>query len=52
MDLDIETPVVVGDTSRVECEVIGVRRSKSNPERGLVRTRNRARCRARPFFVA
>lgn len=40
MQLDIKGPVVVGDTIHVECEVIESRRSKSRPNRGLVRTRN------------
>lgn len=41
MELNIEGPVVAGDTVHVECEVIESRRSKSRPNRGLVRTRNR-----------
>lgn len=41
MELNIEGPVVAGDTIHVECEVIESRRSKSRPNRGLVRTRNR-----------
>jgi len=40
MELNIENPVFAGDTIHVECEVIESRRSKSNPRRGLVRTRN------------
>jgi len=41
MQFDIKGPVFVGDTIHVECEVIEARRSKSQPNRGLVRTRNR-----------
>ncbi|OKO83057.1 MaoC family dehydratase N-terminal domain-containing protein [Bradyrhizobium sp. AS23.2] len=41
MELNIEGPVIAGDTIHVECEVIESRRSKSRPNRGLVRTRNR-----------
>lgn len=41
MDLKIEGPTFAGDTIHVECEVIEARRSRSRPERGLVRTRNR-----------
>jgi acyl dehydratase len=40
MELNIENPVNAGDTIHVECEVIEARRSKSRPNRGLVRTRN------------
>lgn len=40
MDLNIEGPVFAGDTLHVECEVIEARRTKSNPGRALVRTRN------------
>jgi len=40
MTLDIKGPTVVGDTLRVECEVIECRET-SKPDRGLVRTRNR-----------
>ena len=43
MQFDIKGPVFVGDTIHVECEVIEARRSKSRPNRGLVRTRNRIR---------
>ena len=39
MELDIEGPVVAGDTIHAECEVIEARLSKSRPGRGLVRTR-------------
>ena len=38
---DIKGPVFAGDTIHVECEVIESRRSRSRPNRGLVRTRNR-----------
>ncbi len=41
MELNVETPVMAGDTIHVEVEVIEARRSKSRPGRGLVRTRNR-----------
>lgn len=41
MEFNIERPVFSGDTVHVEVEVIEARRSKSRPERGLVRTRNR-----------
>ncbi|HWB50925.1 MAG TPA: MaoC family dehydratase N-terminal domain-containing protein [Stellaceae bacterium] len=41
MELNVEGPVLAGDTIHVECEVIEARRSKSRPGRGLVRTRNR-----------
>ena len=40
MELNIDGPTFVGDTIHVECEVIESRRSKSRPNRGLVRTRN------------
>jgi len=40
MEFEIKGPVVAGDTIHVECEVIEARRSKSRPNRGLVRTRN------------
>jgi len=41
MELSVETACCVGDTIHVACEVIESRRSRSRPERGLVRTRNR-----------
>ena len=41
MELDIKGPVFAGDTIHVECEVIEARRSRSRPNRGLLRTRNR-----------
>ena len=41
MELSIENPAFVGDTIHVDIEVIEARRSKSRPDRGLVRTRNR-----------
>jgi acyl dehydratase len=41
MELNIETPVMAGDTVHVEVEVIEARLSRSRPGRGLVRTRNR-----------
>ena len=40
MELDIKASVRVGDTIHVEIEVIEARRSKSQADRGLVRTRN------------
>lgn len=39
MELNIDGPTFVGDTIHVECEVTESRRSKSRPNRGLVRTR-------------
>jgi acyl dehydratase len=39
MELNIEGPVVAGDTIHAECEVIEARLSKSRLGRGLVRTR-------------
>ena len=41
MELNIESPVLAGDTIHVEVEVIDARLSRSRPGRGLVRTRNR-----------
>lgn len=41
MELTVETPCSVGDTIHVECEVTESRRSRSRPNRGLVRTHNR-----------
>jgi len=38
-ELDMQAPSFVGDTIRVECEVIE-QRATSKPDRGLVRTRN------------
>lgn len=43
MQFDIRGPVVAGDTIHVECKVIEARRSKSRPNRGLVRTHNTVR---------
>jgi acyl dehydratase len=40
MQFEIKGPVFAGDTIHVECEVVEARRSKSRPNRGLVRTRN------------
>ena len=40
MELDVKAPTFVGDTIHVELEVTEARVSKSNPTRGLVRTRN------------
>ena len=41
MELNVENPVFAGDTIHAECEVVEARRSKSRPDRGLVRTRIR-----------
>jgi len=41
MELKVERPVFAGDTLHVECEVIEARRSRSRPNRGLVRTHNK-----------
>jgi acyl dehydratase len=41
MELNVENPIFAGDTIRAECEIIEARRSKSRPDRGLVRTRVR-----------
>jgi acyl dehydratase len=41
MDLNVENPVFAGDTIHAECEIIEARRSRSRPDRGLVRTRVR-----------
>ena len=43
MELNVEGPVLAGDTIHVECEVVESRRSASRPNRGLVRTFNRVR---------
>ncbi len=40
MELEVKAPVCAGDTIHVVCEVVEARRSKSRPNRGLVRTRN------------
>lgn len=40
MEFNVHKAAFAGDTVHVEVEVIESRRSKSNPERGLVRTRN------------
>lgn len=40
MEFEVKAPVLAGDTIHVECEVIESRRSRSQPDRGLVRTRN------------
>ncbi len=40
MELDVKGPTIVGDTIHVECEVIESRRSKTRPNRGIVRTFN------------
>jgi acyl dehydratase len=41
MELNVENPVFAGDTVHTECEIIEARRSRSRPDRGLVRTRVR-----------
>jgi acyl dehydratase len=41
MELTVENPVFAGDTVHAECEIVEARRSKSRPDRGLVRTRVR-----------
>jgi acyl dehydratase len=41
MELNVAGPAFVGDTIHVECEVTESRRSRSRPNRGLVRTSNR-----------
>jgi len=41
MELDVHAPLMAGDTIHVEVEVIESRLSKSRPNRGLVRTRNK-----------
>src|SRR5881392_3698423 len=41
MELNVENSVFAGDTIHAECEIIEARRSKSRPDRGLVRTRVR-----------
>jgi acyl dehydratase len=43
MELNVAGPTFAGDTIHVECEVVESRRSASRPNRGLVRTFNRAR---------
>jgi acyl dehydratase len=43
MEMEVKAPTLAGDTIHVECEVIESRRSRSRPERGLVRTLNRVR---------
>lgn len=40
MELNVEAPVLAGDTIHVECEVIEARPSKGRVDQGLVRTRN------------
>jgi acyl dehydratase len=41
MELDVKAPTFAGDTIHVACEVVESRRSRSRPNRGLVRTFNR-----------
>lgn len=40
MELDIHNPIFAGDTVHVEVEITEARLSRSNPSRGLVRSRN------------
>lgn len=40
MHLDVMAPTLAGDTIHVACQVTESRRSRSRPDRGLVRTRN------------
>jgi acyl dehydratase len=40
MELEVKNPVFAGDTIHAECEVVESRRSRSRPDRGIVRTRN------------
>lgn len=40
MQFEVSAPVFAGDTVHVECEVVEARRSRSQPDKGLVRTRN------------
>ncbi len=40
LELDIKAPVFVGDTIHVECEVVEARRSRTKPDRGIIRTVN------------
>jgi acyl dehydratase len=39
-DLKVHGPTFVGDTVHAVCEVVEAKRSRSKPERGVVRTRN------------
>ena len=41
MELNVENPVFAGDSVYAECEITEARRSRSRPDRGLVRTRVR-----------
>ncbi len=41
MEQKVHGPTYAGDTIHVECEVVEARQSKSNPNRGLVRTMNK-----------
>lgn len=41
LELDIKGPVFVGDTIHVEVEVVEARRSRSKPDRGIIRTVNK-----------
>ena len=43
MELSVENPAFAGDTIHAECEVVEARRSRSRPDRGLVRTRIRVK---------
>jgi len=46
--LNVENPVFAGDTIHAECEVVEARRSRSRPDRGLVRTRIHVKKRTAP----
>jgi len=39
LELDVKSPVFEGDTIHAECEVIEARLSRSNPSRGILKTR-------------
>jgi acyl dehydratase len=41
VNMKIEGPVFVGDTIHVEVQIVEARRSKSRPDRGIVRAINR-----------
>jgi len=41
LELDIEAPVLVGETIHAECEVVEARLSRKDPARGIVKTRVR-----------
>ena len=41
MELNVENQVFAADTIHAECEIVEARRSRSRPDRGLVRARIR-----------